>query len=76
MAYRLIRIFLFLLLISAQTARAQELRITEARRAMEPMTVPMQRLDFNNEICALVKVLLPMDGVKFEGNVPAPKCST
>lgn len=69
MAYRLIRIFLFLLLISAQTAGAQELRITEARRAMEPMTVPMQRLDFNNEICALVKVLLPMDGVKFEGNV-------
>lgn len=72
MTYRHIKIiaFVFSLLMSVQTAKAQhDLHITEARRTIEPMTVPMQRLDFNNEICALVKVLLPMDGVKFEGNV-------
>lgn len=48
---------------------AQELQITDARRTIEPMTVPLQRLDYNNQICALVKVVLPMADVKFEGNV-------
>ena len=33
---------------------AQELQITDARRTVEPMTVPLQRLDYNNQICALV----------------------
>lgn len=48
---------------------AQELQITDARRTIEPMTVPLQRLDYNNQICALVKVVLPLADVKFEGNV-------
>lgn len=59
-------VFALLSVMSGLVAR--ELRITEANQAMEPMTVPMQRLDYNNEICALVKVVLPLEGVQFEGN--------
>lgn len=36
---------------------------------MEPMTVPMQKNDLNGNICALVKVQIPDQGVKFEGNI-------
>ena len=48
---------------------AQELQITDARCPGEPMLVSMQRRDHNNEICALVKVELPVSGVLFEGNI-------
>lgn len=48
---------------------AQELQITDARSPGEPMLVSMQRRDHNNEICALVKVVLPVSGVLFEGNI-------
>ena len=58
-----------ILLAASAVVSAQELQITDARRTMEPMTVPMQRLDFNNQICAMVKVELPVAGVQFEGNV-------
>ncbi|MCM1021423.1 MAG: hypothetical protein NC343_04165 [Muribaculum sp.] len=54
---------------TTSNAIAQELRLVESRQAMEPMTVPMQRLDANNEICALVKVVLPKRDVQFEGNI-------
>ena len=56
-------------LLAISAAMAQKLKITEVRQAMEPMTVPMQRLDANGDICALVKVSLPHEGVRFEGNV-------
>ena len=55
--------------LSPALLSAQELQITDARRTIEPMTVPLQRLDYNNQICALVKVVLPLADVKFEGNV-------
>ncbi|MCD8296454.1 MAG: hypothetical protein LUC88_02670, partial [Prevotella sp.] len=38
---------------------------------MEPMIVPMQHKDNNGNICALVKIQLPVVGCKFEGNVIA-----
>ncbi|MCM1022002.1 MAG: TonB family protein [Muribaculum sp.] len=60
---------LIALLFSTFPIHGQNLKVDEFRQAMEPMTVPMQRLDANNSICALVKVLLPIDGVGFEGNV-------
>ena len=56
------------LLMAVTSVSAQRLTVTEVRQAMEPMTVPMQRLDYNNEICALVKVSLPVAGAGFEGN--------
>ena len=34
---------------------------------MDIMDVSMQKRDYNNEICAIVKVLLPLEGVEFEG---------
>ena len=64
---RLLAIALVLLMAVASVS-AQRLTVTEVRQAMEPMTVPMQRLDYNNEICALVKVSLPVAGAGFEGN--------
>ncbi|MCM1020806.1 MAG: PEGA domain-containing protein [Muribaculum sp.] len=65
---RLIALFI-IAVVASTSAIAQELRLTEATSAMEPMTVPMQRLDANNEICALVKVVLPKNDVLFEGNL-------
>lgn len=48
---------------------AQDLTIVDFQSTMNPMTVDMQRRDFNDDICALVKVQLPVSGVAFEGNV-------
>ena len=62
-------IILFSLLTVVTAASAQRLKLNSARLAAEPMTVPMQRTDFNNEICALVKVLFPVEGTEFEGNI-------
>ena len=56
-------------MLVALTVSAQRLHVTEARQTIEPMTVAMQRTDFNNEICALVKVQLPIAGTGFEGNL-------
>ncbi|MCM1022106.1 MAG: hypothetical protein NC343_07445 [Muribaculum sp.] len=62
-------LLLIITLLTVVSATAQKLTVVEAAQAMEPMTVPMQRLDANNEICALVKVVLPKRDVQFEGNV-------
>lgn len=62
-------IILFSLLTVVTAVNAQRLKLNSARLATEPMTVPMQRTDFNNEICALVKVLFPVEGTEFEGNI-------
>lgn len=62
-------IILFSLLTVVTAASAQRLKLNSVRLAAEPMTVPMQRTDFNNEICALVKVLFPVEDTEFEGNI-------
>lgn len=58
-----------LIFISLAAANAQRLTVESMQAMFEPMTVDMQRRDFNNEICALVKVQIPLAGVGFEGNV-------
>lgn len=63
------RLCAVIFMLVALTVSAQRLRVTDARRTIEPMTVAMQRTDFNNEICALVKVQLPIAGTGFEGNL-------
>lgn len=65
---RNIAIFL-LLLCGLPAMQAQDLTIVDFQSTMNPMTVEMQRRDFNNDICALVKVQLPVSGVTFEGNI-------
>lgn len=51
------------------TIVGQNLKVEQINATMDPMTVPMQRLDANEQICALVKVLYPKAGLVFEGNV-------
>ncbi len=45
----------------------QELTVLGFRPTSEIMHVPIQRADANNEICAMIRVLLPVSGVTFEG---------
>ncbi len=58
-----------LLLCGIFGLQAQDLTVVDFQSTMNPMTVEMQRRDFNDEICALVKVQLPVSGVAFEGNI-------
>ncbi len=63
-------IFIVLLsLLLAINTTAQELTVLECRPTADPMLVSMQRTDANNDICSLVRVLLPVDGVTLEGNI-------
>lgn len=62
-------VIISLILTLLGVANAQRLTVESMQAMFEPMTVDMQRRDFNNEICALVKVQIPMSGVGFEGNV-------
>lgn len=48
---------------------SQELVVKSFEKSLNPMTVPMQKKDLNGFICPLVKVELPIKGVKFEGNI-------
>ena len=48
-------------------ALGQELTVLGFRPTSEIMHVPIQRADANNEICAMIRVLLPVSGVTFEG---------
>ena len=63
------RLLVAVMVLLPAVVPAQELQITDARCPGEPMLVSMQRRDHNNEICALVKVVLPVSGVLFEGNI-------
>ena len=49
-------------------AAAQELKVESfTETTMDIMDASMQKRDYNNDICAIVKVLLPLEGVEFEG---------
>lgn len=52
-------------------SEAQSLKVVSFRKNLDPMYVGMQKKDLNGDICAIVKVQLPVPGVKFEGNVIA-----
>lgn len=56
-------------LVISGTIVGQNLKVEQINATIDPMTVPMQRLDANEQICALVKVLYPKAGLVFEGNV-------
>ena len=65
---RLHTLILLLVLIWPFNSRSQDLVVLDCRPTADPMLVSMQRTDANNDICALVRVLLPVGGVKFSGN--------
>ncbi len=65
---RLHTLILLLVLIWQFNSRSQDLVVLDCRPTADPMLVSMQRTDANNDICALVRVLLPVGGVKFSGN--------
>lgn len=67
--YSYIALVALLCCVSSLCANAQQLTIQEIRLSTDPMTVDMQRHDRNNQTCAMVKVILPMENVIFEGNV-------
>lgn len=46
-----------------------KLEVESFKQLLEPMTVEMQQKDLNGAICALVKIVLPINGCQFEGNV-------
>ena len=57
-----------LLCLLPMIAGAQELKVESFTEAtMDIMDVSMQKRDYNNDICAIVKVLLPLEGAEFEG---------
>ncbi len=53
----------------AITSHAEEIKIKSFSMLMDPMTTDIQRKDNNGQICALVKVACPADGVSFKGSV-------
>ncbi|WP_302612319.1 PEGA domain-containing protein [uncultured Muribaculum sp.] len=65
---RLHTLILLLVLICPFNSRSQDLVVLDCRATADPMLVSMQRTDANNDICALVRVLMPVGGVKFSGN--------
>lgn len=64
------KLFVFLLfIIAGVNGLAQELSVDSFEKSLDPMTVSIQKKDLNGFICPLVKVQLPITGVKFEGNI-------
>lgn len=48
---------------------SQELVVASFKQCNDPMTIPMQRVDANGNVCALVKVFLPNANLKFQGAI-------
>lgn len=61
--------FIGLLIFSSINIVAENLEINFTVQDREIMIEPMQRKDLNGEICALVKVKVPIKGCKFEGSI-------
>ncbi len=55
--------------MTAGLACGQELVVESFTATADPMVVSLQRRDFNNQLCALVKVQIPRHGLIFEGDV-------
>lgn len=62
-------IILPVLIMTAGLACGQELVVESFSATADPMVVSLQRRDFNNQLCALVKVQIPRHGLIFEGDV-------
>lgn len=64
------RILLLLtILISSVWTYSQELKVVEFRKESSMINIGVQKKDLNGQLCALIKVQLPIAGVKFEGNI-------
>ena len=64
------RILLLLtILISVVRTYSQELKVIEFRKENSMINIGVQKKDLNGQLCALIKVQLPIPGVKFEGNI-------
>ncbi len=66
--HKLYTFIVLLTLLQSASIYAQELTVTDFQETINPMIVNMQRRDFNNEICAIVMVEIPLQGVTFHGN--------
>lgn len=62
-------IVLALTIITTSLVAAQEIEVRSFSPIEEIMIKPMQRLDANGEICALVKVFVPDSQASFEGSL-------
>lgn len=67
--FRIIQILICVFITYSSYAQEATMNVNDFYRELVPMTVTMQKKDRNGEICALLKVRLPIAGVKFEGNV-------
>lgn len=65
------RIYIILLFVVTfgLSINGQEIKIKSFSLQLEPMTVPMQRVDANGNVCALVKVIIPNAQASFEGSL-------
>ncbi|MCM1022127.1 MAG: hypothetical protein NC343_07735 [Muribaculum sp.] len=63
------QLFALFFVVCFANVYSQRFEVESMQSMFEPMTVETQRRDLNNEICALVKVQLPISGVGFEGNL-------
>lgn len=67
-----LRQILLLLIVNfcfAPYSIAQGIEIKSFSMRMEPMTIPLQRMDNNGNVCALVKVIIPAAQTTFEGSL-------
>lgn len=64
------RILMLFLLILPFIATAQEMEVVSMKEALFDITASTnKRLDNNGKACALIKVVLPIQGASFEGNI-------
>lgn len=56
-------------LLFSNIGHAQSLKIINFERETMAINVGVQKTDLNGNVCAIVKVQLPIAGVKFEGNI-------
>lgn len=60
---------LILTVVASAGAMGQELQVVSFEETMEVMYSDMQVRDLNGEVCALVRVELPMEGAVFQGGI-------
>lgn len=64
-------LFFWMLIVNNAICFGQnaELVIDSFKQQLDPMTVEMQQKDLNGSVCALIKVVLPINGCQFEGSI-------
>ena len=62
-------LFTFIALFSVTISNAQELKVVSFEKTNDISTTSQLRTDANGELCALIKVSLPVKDCKFTGNI-------